>query len=155
MKILKLRTVVVSLCLIFSLTFAMDAISDTLKHGRPKPQSAERHASRLMARVTLPDGRFQTVTLDGFGCSAAICSRVFVEGRTDNGSAAKIWIDVLSAIRDITADSALFVMKDGTQRRLSLITDFRVLYLQEGIAKPQKLDLSKIQALQMVETNRR
>ena len=152
MKILKLRTVVVSLVLMLSLTFAIDAISDTLKHGAPQPQSAKHHASGLMARVTLPNGTHRTVTLDGFGCSAAICSRVFVEGRTDDGSAAKIWIDRLSAIRDITANSALFVMKDGTQKRLSLITDFRVLYLQEGSAKPQKLDLSKIQSLQMVES---
>ena len=152
MKILKLRPVVMSLVLMLSLTFAIDAISDTLKHGAPQPQSAEHHALGLMARVTLPDGTHRTVTLDGFGCSAAICSRVFVEGRTDDGSAAKIWIDHLSAIRDITANSALFVMKDGTQKRLSLITDFRVLYLQEGSAKPQKLDLSKIQSLQMVES---
>jgi hypothetical protein len=43
-------------------------------------------------------------------------------------------------------------MKDGTQQRLSLITDFRVLYLQEGSLKPQKLDLSKVQSLQMVES---
>ena|SRR5215813_605843 len=152
MKILKLRTVVVCLVLILSLTFAMDVISDTLKHGRPKPQSVERHTSGLIARVTLPDGTYRTVTLDGFGCSAAICSRVFVEGRTDDGSAARIWIDGLSATRDITANSAVFVMKDGTQQRLSLITDFRVLYLQEGSTKPQKLDLSKIQSLHMVES---
>jgi hypothetical protein len=151
MKILKLRTVGVSLGLILSLTFAMDA-SDTLKRGTPEPQSPERHASGLTARIAIPDGTYRTVTLDGFGCTAAICSRVFVEGRTDDGSVAKVWIDGLSAIRDITANSAVFVMKDGTRQRLSLITDFRVLYLQEGSAKPQKLDLSKIQSLQMVES---
>ena len=151
MKILKLRTVGVSLGLILSLTFAMDA-SDTLRHGTPKPQSPERHASGLTARIALPDGTYQTVTLDGFGCTAAICSRVFVEGRTDDGTVAKIWIDGLSAIRDITTNSALFVMKDGTQQRLSLITDFRVLYLQEGSAKPRRLDLSKVRSLQMAES---
>lgn len=149
MKSLKFRTVVVSLGLVLLLTFGMGAISDTLKPGRPEPQSAEHHASGLTARVTLPDGTYRTVTLDGFGCSAAICSRVFVAGRTSDGSAATIWLDRLSAIRDITANSALFVMKDGTQQRLSLITDFRVLYLQEGSSKPQKLDLSNVQSLQM------
>jgi len=140
MKVLKLRTVVVSLGLIFSLTLAMDA--------------ADHHASGLMARVTLPDGTYRTVTLDGFGCTAAICSKVFVEGRTGDGSVATIWIDGLSAIRDITANSAVFVMKDGTRQRLSLITDFRVLYLEEGKTKSQKLDLSKIQSLQMVESTK-
>ena len=147
MKILELRTVAVCLGLIVSVTFAMNAMGD----GGARPQSAERHASGLIARVTLPDGTYRTLTLDGFGCSAAICSRVFVEGSTDDGTVAKIWIDGLSAIRDITTNSALFVMKDGTQQRLSLITDFRVLYVQEGSARQQKLDLSKIQSLQMVE----
>jgi hypothetical protein len=130
----------------------MDAISDTPKHSAPKSQSSERHASGLTARIALLDGTYRTVTLDGFGCTAAICSRVFVEGRADDGSAARIWIDSLSAIRDVTANRAVFVMKDGTRQRLSLITDFRVLYLQEGNAKPQKLDLSKNQLLQMVES---
>src|ERR1041384_2738562 len=103
MKILKFRTVGVCLGLILSLTFAMHA-NDTLKHPTPKPQSPERHAVGLTARIALPDGTSRTVTLDGFGCTASICSRVFVEGRTDDGSAAKIWIDGLSAIRDITAN---------------------------------------------------
>jgi hypothetical protein len=152
MKILKLRTVGVSLGLIISLTFAVDAISDTLKHGAHKPPSPERHVSGLTARIVLADGTYRTVTLDGFGCTASICSRVFVEGRTDDGSTAKVWIDGLSAIRDIAANSAVFVMKDGTRQRLLFITDFRVLYMQEGSAKPQKLDLSKIQSLEMIES---
>lgn len=154
MKILKLRRVVVSVGLMLCLTFAMDEIGDTLKHGAPKPQSAERHASGLTARVTLPDGTNRTVTLDGFGCSAAICSRVFVEARSNEGAVEKIWIDGLSAIQDITVNNAVFVMKDGTQQRLELITDFRVLYSQERNATPQKLDLSKIRSLQMVESRK-
>ena len=150
MKILKLRTVVVSLVLMLSLTFAIDAKSDTLKHGAPQPQSAEHHALGLMARVTLPDGTHRTVTLDGFGCSAAICSRVFIEARSNDESVVRMWIDTLSGVRDIWPDSALFVMKDGTQRRLSLITDFRVLYVNQGSTRTQKLDLSKIQSLEML-----
>src|SRR5262249_37709736 len=113
MKILSLRTVVVSLGLVLSLTFAVDGISN----GGPK-QSAEHHASGLMARVMFPDGTYRTLTLDGFGCSTAICSRVFIEGRNDDGSVGRVWIDGLSAIRDITADSAVFVLKNGTQQRL-------------------------------------
>ena len=152
MKNRKLRIVGVSLGLILSVTFATDGTSDTPKPGRSKPQSAEHHASSLMARITLPDGTYRTATLDGVGCAAAICSRVFVEGKTVDGSITKVWLDALSAIRDTTASTAVFVMKDGTQQRLSLITDFRVLYLQEGSAKPEKLDLSKIRSLQMMES---
>jgi hypothetical protein len=147
-----IRTVLVCLGLALSITFARNGISDTPKPSQSTSQSAERHASSLPARITLPDGTYRTATLDGVGCTAAICSRVFVEARTDDGSVSRIWIDRLSAIRDTTASSAVFVMKDGTQQRLSLITDFRVLYLQEGSAKPEKLDLSKIRSLQMMES---
>ena len=152
MKIPQLRTIGVSLALTLFLAFAMDGVGDTLKHSGLNRQSAETHATGLKARVTLQDGTNRIVTLDGFGCPASICSRLFVEGRANDGSTAKIWIDGLSAIRDIRGNSAAFVMKDGTQQQLSFITDFRVLYLQEGSTKAQKLDLSKIQSLQMLES---
>ena len=154
MKIKKPRAVIVSVALFISLTFAMDGISGTLKTSQPNQQPAETHASGLMARVILPDGANRTVTLDGFGCSAAICSRVFVQAKANKGSTATIWIDGLAAIRDITQDSALFVMKDGTQERLSLITDFRVLYTAGVNAKRQKLDLSKIQSLEILTSSK-
>ena len=150
MKTLRVRTLVVSAALILSMTFAMNGIGDTLRPLR----TSGTHASRLPARVTLPDGTSRTITLDGFGCSAAICSRVFVEGRSSDGSTAKIWIDGLSTIRDITPNSAVFTLKDGTQQRLLLITDFRVLYMDEAQAQPQRLDLSKIQSLQMLDSSK-
>jgi hypothetical protein len=149
MKIKTLRLVVVSVALLISLTSAISGLSDTLKSGRT-PKQLETHASGLTARVTFPDGTDRTVTLDGVGCSAAICSRVFIEARSNDGSVARIWIDTLSAVRDIRPDSALFVMKDGSQRRLSLITDFRVLYVNKGSTRTEKLDLSKIQSLEML-----
>ena len=155
MQILKLRTIVVPLSLMLYLILAIDGTGDPLKHDDgPNPQSPESHASGLTARVTLPDGTNRPVTVDGFGCSRAICSRVFVEATSNEGAVERIWIDRLSAIQDITANSAVFVMKDGTQQRLQLITDFRVLYSQETNATPQKLDLSKIRSLQMVESGK-
>jgi hypothetical protein len=150
MKIKTLRATAVSLALFVSLTFAMDGMSDAMKKSETSRQPTQTHASGLKARVTLPDGTNRTVTLDGFGCSAAICSRVFVQAKAFDGSTAKVWIDELAAIKDITPNSALFVMKDGTQQRLSLIPDFRVLYLAGGRTRPGKLDLSTIQSLQML-----
>ncbi len=150
MKIKRLRAFGVSLTLIASLTFAMDGMSGTLKKTEPNQQSAQTHASGLMGRVTLTDGTNQNVTLDGFGCSAAICSRVAVRARANDGSIVNIWIDALAAITDITPGSALFVMKDGTQQRLSLIPDFRVLYLAGGNTKGRRIDFSRIQSLQIM-----
>ena len=138
MKIRKLQIVAVSAFIVALLTVS-HAMGDTSKH-----------VSGLTARVILADGTKRTVTLNGVGCSETICSRVFVQGRSRDGSTARIWIDRLAALRDIGANTALFIMKDGSQQRLSLITDFRVLYLNEGNTKSQKLDLSAIQSLEML-----
>jgi hypothetical protein len=141
MKIRKLQIVAVSAVLLALLMASREGMSDTSKH-----------ASGLTARITLADGTKRTVTLDGAGCSETICSQVFIQGRSNDGSTERIWFDRLAAIRDIAANSALFIMGDGSQKRLSLITDFRVLYLNEGNTKSQKLDLSKIQSLEMLST---
>jgi hypothetical protein len=117
----------------------MDGMSDTLR----------RHAPGLQARITFSDGTYRSVMLHGFGCSAAICSRVFVKAIASNGATAKIPLDQLLTITDITEGSALFTTKNGTQQRLSLVKDFRVLYAA-GETEQQKLDLSKIHSLEML-----
>jgi hypothetical protein len=48
--------------------------------------------------------------------------------RRKGGSLARTRFDSLAAIRDTTASDALFVLKDGTSHRMSLVSDFRVLY---------------------------
>jgi len=101
------------------MTSAIDAIS-------ADQQPTEANATSLTAEIALPDGATQIITLDGVGCSISICSRVFIRGKS-NGATAKIRLDKLAAVTDITQDSALFVMKDGTQQRLSFLPDFRVL----------------------------
>src|ERR1051326_8485338 len=108
MKIRKLQIGAVSVLAVALLTVS-PATGDTSKH-----------VSGLTARVILADGTKRTVTLNGVGCSETICSRVFVQGRSRDGSTARIWIDRLAAIRDIGANTALFIMKDGSQQRLSL-----------------------------------
>lgn len=151
MKTKHVRTAILSVAVLISLTFAMNGLSDTSKYNRPIPENAETHAPGSMARLTSTDGTNRTVQLDGFGCTAAICSRVFIKARTTDGAIARIWIDHLAAIRDIAPNSALFVMKDGTQQRLSLITDFRVLYMDEANTRPPRtLDLSKVRSLEML-----
>ena len=63
----------------------------------------------------------------------------------------RTWVDSIASIKDATANDALFVMRDGTERRLSLVTDFRVLYISNGIGGSEKLDLAKIRSLEFVD----
>jgi hypothetical protein len=131
-------------------TFAIEGTSGPSRILAADQNRSEAHASGLAARVTLPDGTNRTVTIDGFGCSAALCSRVFIQAKATGRPTVKLWIDAIASITDIAPDSALFVMKDGTRQRLSFVPDFRVLYLQDRNPGAPKLDLSKIRSLQML-----
>jgi hypothetical protein len=62
----------------------------------------------------------------------------------------RTWLDNLVAIRDTTERDALFVMRDRTSRRMSLLTDFRVLYLAKRLGGSEKLDLAKVQSVEFL-----
>ena len=49
-----------------------------------------------------------------------------------------------------TADVALFVMRDGSELRLRLVPDFRVLYLIRANGVREKMDLAKIRSLEFL-----
>ena len=108
------------------------------------------HLSGLMARVTLPDGSSRTVKLEGVGCSRSICSRVVIKGYGEGGSQVQKWLDSIETIKDTTEGDAFFVLKDGTQQRLSLVHDFRVLYIANRSGGTEKLDLAKVKSLEFV-----
>ena len=57
---------------------------------------SEGHRTGLTAKITLRDGTIRTATLDGLGCTAAICSRTVVKG---NGGLIHAWLDSLAAIQ--------------------------------------------------------
>ena len=92
--------------------------------------------------------------VEGLGCSAAICSRVAIKGRADGDSLVRFWLDGITAIRETTEQDALIVMKDGGARRVSLVTDFRVLYLANRSPIPEKLDLGKIKSLEFLSVTK-
>ena len=62
----------------------------------------------------------------------------------------RTWFDSLAAIKDTTATDALFVLKDGTSQRMSLVNDFRVLYLAARLGGTEKLDLAKVKAVEFL-----
>jgi hypothetical protein len=103
-----------------------------------------------IAKITLRDGKTETSKLDGVGCPVAICSRTAIKAKTDTNQVVKTWFQSLAAIRDTTPTDALFVFRDGTSRRLSLINDFRVLYLQNRLGRAEKLDLATVKAIEFL-----
>jgi hypothetical protein len=113
------------------------------------------HLSRLTARITMRDGGTRTFTLEGVGCLQSICSRTAIKAKAEGDSLVRTWFDSLAAIQDTTASDALFVQKDGTSRRMSLINDFRVLYLANRLGGTEKLDLAKVKAVEFLAAARK
>lgn len=144
MKTTLLRKSWIPALLIVLVAFAMKEAGAADAPGR------QAHLSGLPARITLADGTVQMAKLEGLGCSQSICSRVAIKDKTGNSSLASFWLDSIAAIRDTTESGALLVMKDGTRRRISLVTDFRVLYLVNPSRSPEKLDLTKIKSLEFL-----
>ncbi len=108
----------------------------------------------LTARITMSDGTTRTATFQGVGCSSSICSRIAIKGKA-NGTPVTTRLDSIAAIRDTTPDSALLVLKDGTTRRLTLINDFRVIYLDNrsgGKQIEEKLDLARTRSIEFIAT---
>lgn len=132
------------------IVFLATALAGSVLHSASRATDldqafAKGHLSGLTARLTLRDGTVQTVKLQGVGCPQAICSRTAIHAKTGEGDV-RAWLDGLAAIRDITARDALFVMKDGTSRRMSLLHDFRVLYLARQLEGSEKVDLAKLES---------
>ena len=112
------------------------------------PGGQESRSAPLVATITLANGSSRTVTLEGVGCSETLCSRVAVRSRIDGDAhVQRTRLDSLAAIKDITKDGALFVFKDGTERRQSVVVDNRVLYLVNQNGGKTKLDLTRIESV--------
>jgi hypothetical protein len=59
------------------------------------------HESGLRATVTMTDGSWRTIDVQGVGCAAAMCSRVRVRDTSTDG----VWLDGLVSIRGISQNS--------------------------------------------------
>jgi hypothetical protein len=65
-----------------------------------------------------------------------------------------LWLDSIAAIKDTNENNALLVMKNGTEQRMSLVTDFRVLYLANRSRSSEKLDLAEIKSLEFLPSTK-
>jgi hypothetical protein len=116
----------------------------------------KQHASSLTAKLTLLDGKSRTVALEGVGCTSSICSRVSVDSRKPGDPVVtKTWLDSILAIKDVTKDDALFVFRDGTQRRLSVIPLNRVLYIKSQSSRDEKINLATVRSLEFIPSSSR
>jgi hypothetical protein len=147
MKNTTLRIISLAVALLSPVTFAVRGASEP-------PEDRQGHVSGLTARITMADGTSRMAKLEGMGCSASIRSRTVIKSKAESESLVKTWLDSIAAIRDTTPGDALFVLKDGSARRLSFVTDFRVMYLANRLGGTEKLDLAKIKSVEFLVTSK-
>jgi len=115
---------------------------------RRAPSEHVEHAGQLI-RLNVRDGSAQIVTLDGVGCDESICSRVAVSAQSlGNVIANRTRFADIAAIRDISEASAIFVLKDGTSHRLSVVPDNRILYVFDSNHRAQKISLQRLKSVE-------
>ena len=149
MKILAKRmSYLVSVLLVLT-TLTVHVASGSSK-ARTDNRSHE-HVSGLTANIRFADGRSQILRINGIGCTESLCSTVLMKAKTATNSVVEIWFDSIAAIRDIRQNEAVFVGKDRSERRLTFISDFRVLYVSKSEGAIRKIDLANIKSLEILE----
>jgi NifU-like protein involved in Fe-S cluster formation len=111
---------------------------------------ASGQSAELRAKITLLDGATRTMKFEGVGCSASICSRTVLKGKSGQDAMVTTPFDSIATIKDATSHDALFIMRDGSQRRISLVTDFRVLYLTSEAGATERVDLAKVKSVEFL-----
>ena len=97
-------------------------------------------------RVIWPNGESRTLSFKGVGCAMNMCSRVRIQSKIkDSLGVSDTWLDSVASIRDITNQDALFILKDGTSRRLPVISGNRFLYFANG-----KSEMGKFKSVEFI-----
>jgi len=123
--------------------------------GISVPNALGAGAASREVKVTLVNGETHTITLEGVGCSERLCSRITVAARAiGDPRIERIPLDTIAAVTGITPDCALFVFKDGTKRRLSVIPDNQVFYTSNAAHAAARIDLARVQSVEFVGSGR-
>ena len=109
------------------------------------PHNLEGHRSSLRATATMTDGTARSITLQGVGCNASMCSRVAIE----NIKLDRLRLDGLTSIREISHRpagpvTAVLRFKDGVERNESIVPGNRVLYIKGHWGGTEKLDIASL-----------
>jgi hypothetical protein len=110
-------------------------------------------AGSLSIRIVPRNGPVHIETLDGIGCTEAICSRVFVRTLVvDNEGAAvqNVRFDTVAAIELLGGGDALIRFIDGGFQRVLVASDNRVLYLLDEAGHTKKVDLGGLAAIEFL-----
>jgi hypothetical protein len=121
------------------------------------PRRSVREPSPIRTvRLVLRDGTSRLVRFEGVGCSQSICSRVTVRSRpVAEGVVGRTPFDTLASVRDISQDETLFVLKNGSTKRVSIPWDNRVLYVVNADGLQEKIELGQVKSLDFVRSNQR
>ena len=114
----------------------------------------ETRTAGLMIRITPLNGPSRVETLDGIGCSEAICSRVFVRtlvGDEDRTVIRDIPLDTVAAIESRGGGHARLRFINGTVQRLVVPAGWRVLYLLDEAGRTKKVDLSELHSIEFLK----
>ena len=147
MKLSILRPLGLNVLLLVPVAFTLNGAGES---SPPRNAGQQNHLSGLTAKITFPSGSVRIVKLEGVGCSRSICSRTLLKAKTPSDPLVTLWLDSIAAIQDTTADDALFILKNGAERRISLIADFRVLYIADRSGGIGKLDLARVKSVEFL-----
>jgi len=127
--------------------------SDVAVASRPTSAAAQPRATHRIVRLTPLSGPSRVATLEGVGCTEAICSRVAIRTlRDDEGEHADVLVDfeTITAIKPREAGRATVVLTDGTSRQVVIPVDNRVLYLSDDSDRTQKVDVGEFAAIEFL-----
>lgn len=132
--------------------------------NRIKVEMQAGHVSPNIAKITYPSGATRNVTILGVG-------KAYDDGYTTHAlvlrdeaeSKVTIWIDTIRHIRNANDESALFVLKNGTERRLWFTHAFgnypdtllKVLMVANDDGGQEKINISRLTSVEFVAAPRR
>jgi hypothetical protein len=113
--------------------------------ARTNPHDDPAHKSFLRAKITMADGSGRTVTVQGVGCPATMCSRV----RARDVHAEDVWLDGIASVSEISRApegpvTARCKFKDGTERQTAIVATNRVLYIEGRFGRTERVDLASL-----------
>jgi len=138
-------------------------------YGQPnrfKGEMQAGHVSPNMAKLTYPSGTTRNVMILGIGIEYDNEYRTHaIRLRDEAESVVTVWIDTIRLIRNGNDESAVFVLKNGTERRLWFIGDTpsvdnprfirRVLMVANDDGGQEKINIARLASVEFVTAPRK
>jgi hypothetical protein len=114
--------------------------------------ASRRHEPHRRVWLTPHSGPSRVATLEGVGCSEAICSRVRVRTRASGEERGETLVrfDEIVTIKSDKAGHATLDFVDGTSRRVVIPIENRVIYLLDDSDRTQRLDMRELESVEFL-----